>query len=131
MLQHEKGLFTFRLFGPCWLDSLAWLWLWHINFGYKNLGWYLPKSGQFQRKFFEMEKYRDKKNGSIRILKIIRLCQYLSSFFWNLFSFKNIGTGKQILASTFFHNFNFWTTLFCKNGPNFLHFKISFKPGYF
>ena len=44
-----------------------------------------------------------------------------SWYFWKLFSFRNIGLGEQILELTIFDSCNFWTTSFCKDGPNFCH----------
>ena len=45
-------------------------------------------------------------------------------FFWKYFHFKHIGTNFGLDIYWFIANFNFWTTLFCKNGPNFCHLCI-------
>ena len=65
---------------------------------------------------FEMEECRGHVTKRLNLKVKDRLTTYLCQ---KLLSFYNIGLGKQILD--IFYNLNFWTTLFCRNGPNFCH----------
>ena len=51
--------------------------------------------------------------------KVDFLCQKSPEFFWFFFSLMNISLGAGFMFLAFSKNFNFWTTLLSKMGPNF------------
>ena len=97
---------------------LAWLWLWCINIGYTKLGWFLPKMWPSQRFVLDILKWK-----WLKWLKMDFPGQFTVSkidFSEKWFYYKDFfGFREQLLVLKFFDTFNFWTPLFCKNGPSF------------
>ena len=75
---------------------------------------------KWPRKLWQFLKWRNKKETK-RSFYCVK--NWLDSS-KNIVFCKNIGLGEQFLVLTFVDNFNFWTHLFCKNGPSFWPFSI-------
>ena len=66
------------------------------------------------------------KNWHFLTFKVHFQCQNSTKSFRKWFSFLNMWIVEQLLSMTFYNFLWFWSTLFCKNVPNF--WRLSIKP---
>ena len=66
-----------------------------------------------------MREHRAIKIGHFSIFKLNFLYQKSTEALWKWFSFFNMWIVEQLLLLTYYHMLQFWSTLFCKNVPNF------------
>ena len=64
------------------------------------------------------------KDCKIRTFKVNFQHQKSKEYFWIIFSVKNIRLGDQLLKVKYFENFDFQSTLFSKNVPNFCQLHV-------
>ena len=93
-----------------WLDTSMTLVMEYQYWVYKS-GWFCLKVTRLKGNFWFFEMKEEVKN--------------MAKFEKNRKkTWTNIGLGEQLFLMTFFDNFNFWTPLFCKIGPNFCQLEI-------